>query len=184
MLEKLISRTEALIAAFRENNVIDLKHLANDCIEDAAMQNDELFAQLSLIAYSLNKLSSKDHIVRNAKWGSAKNAILGLLEKCIAFLKAKKIREFKAELQGVSDKVRGIDETLGHYVENVFDKARVKQASTAYAFGLSLSSAAGLTGADKKELLNYIGTTKIHDEQEEGAGIESRLKVLRQIFQH
>ena len=43
-------------------------------------------------------------------------------------------------------------------------KARIKQASRAYSMGLSLGEAASLTGANKTQLLRYIGSTKIHDQ--------------------
>jgi len=49
-------------------------------------------------------------------------------------------------------------------------------ASSAYAFGLSLGSAADLTGADSKELMQYIGATKIHDEEEIELNISQRIK--------
>ena len=56
-----------------------------------------------------------------------------------------------------------IDESLGNYVQDVIEKARVKQASRIYAMGLSVDKAVGLTGADKFQLMSYIGGTTIHD---------------------
>ena len=52
----------------------------------------------------------------------------------------------------------------GRFLGDLIGKARVKQASRAYALGLSLSSAIELTGANRFELYAYIGRTKIHDD--------------------
>jgi hypothetical protein len=72
---------------------------------------------------------------------------------------------------------------MGNYVSNLYEKARIKMASSAYGLGLSLSQAAMLTGADKKQLLNYIGITKMHDEIKETKGIASRIKSLKKALE-
>ena len=59
--------------------------------------------------------------------------------------------------------IQDFDKEAGNYIQDVIYKARVKQASRAYALGLSLGKAAELTGVEKSFLLSYIGVTKIHD---------------------
>ncbi len=178
MQRELIAAIEKLERAFKENDLLTLKRTSNESIEKAALKSDRLLAEVSLIAYSLSKLSSKEHIVKNAKWPAAKKTILVSLSRAISSLKESRLQEFERNLRKISENVTRTDEKLGHYVLNIYNKAKLKQASRAYAFGLSLSSAADLTGADKKHLLEYIGATKIHEEERSPMKIRERLKHL------
>ncbi|MEM4327213.1 MAG: hypothetical protein QXZ13_03555, partial [Candidatus Diapherotrites archaeon] len=91
-------------------------------------------------------------------------------------------RAFKKHLKETIEKIEEIDQNLSHYAKAMYEKAKIKQASTAYALGLSLSQAATLTGANKKELQKYIGITRIHDEEPYKESIAERLSVLRNII--
>ena len=63
MGSKTANRTEALVTAFQANNSVDLKRLANDSIREAAVENDKELAELAVIAYTLYKILSKDHLL-------------------------------------------------------------------------------------------------------------------------
>ncbi len=86
------------------------------------------------------------------------------------------------ELQKAVEDISKIDSEMSNYAIAVFDKAKTKLASTAYSFGLSLEQAAALTGAGRKELLNYIGATRMHDEAGVSLGISERLKKLKEVL--
>jgi len=111
-----------------------------------------------------------------------KSTIIFSLKKASDHLKNKNFNEFKKELDHISDKVFRVDASMGHYTANLYEKAKIKQASRAYAFGLSLMQAVNLTGANEKELLFYIGGTKIHDKEKSIKGINERKKLLEGIF--
>lgn len=178
MQKELMEELEKLKNAFEKDNLLELKEISNKSIENAAFLSDKLLAEVSLIAYSLSKLSSKEHIVKNPKWSAVKKTILNSLSKAISSLRENRLQEFKRNLSRISENVTDADEHLGHYVLNIYNKAKLKQASRAYAFGLSLSSAADLTGADKRQLLAYLGATKIHEEEKSKLKIRDRLKHL------
>lgn len=182
MISDLVNATQNILDAFDSNNQVKLRQLSNDLIEEAALKSDSVLAQLSLIAYSLHKMLSKPHIIAAGKWIKIKSTIIFSLNKASEHLKNKNFSEFKKELDNISKKVFQVDSSMGNYTANLYEKAKIKQASRAYAFGLSLMQAVNLTGADEKELLFYIGGTKIHDKEKSIKGIKERKKLLEGIF--
>ena len=182
MSYKMLGLMEQARAAFQNTNAMQLKEISNDATREAVVNNDRVFAKIAVIAYALSKLVSKQHILESASWGKARKAIINSLEGLIALLRKNMNDEFAASLGSFEAEVRKVDESLGNYVRNIIEKAEVKVSSSAYAQGLSLSGAAELTGADKTELQNYIGITKIHDEEETKLFMAERMRKIRKIF--
>jgi len=182
MISDLVESTNKIRTAFERNDLVKLRQLSNNLIEEAALKSDKVLAQLSLISYSLQKILSKPHIVEAGKWNKIKLTIISCLQKASMHLKKRNFNEFEKELDNISDKVFEVDSSLGNYVANVYEKARIKQASRAYAFGLSLRQSVSLTDANEKDLLSYIGGTKIHDREKEFKGLKERKKLLDGIF--
>ncbi len=183
MLSEITQQMREIKDAFAQGNVMELRTQSNRAINNAAFRSDKLLAEISLIAYSLHKMSIKTHITQNPRWSKVKATILQSLDNAIEALEEKDIQQFEAELQELSKRVIETDSELGNYAANIYETARVKMASSAYGLGLSLSQAAMLTGADKKQLLNYIGITKMHDEVKEARGIGARLKQLKKVLE-
>jgi ElaB/YqjD/DUF883 family membrane-anchored ribosome-binding protein len=182
MISELVYFTEGIRKSFEENDLIKLRKLSNKLIEDAALNSDKILAQLSLISYSLQKLLSKPHIIKSGKWKKVKKAIDSSLKKALNELKKRNLKQFRKELNSISKKVFEVDSSLGNYIANIYEKARIKQASRAYAFGLSLMQAISLTNANEKDLMAYIGGTKIHDKERDIKGIKERKKFLEGLF--
>jgi hypothetical protein len=175
----LLSFLERVIACFEKQDIFGLKGAANKAIEQASLENDRRLASLALVSYCLHKMASKQHIVGDDRWREIKHDILFDLKKAGKSAEAGDLEEYDHWLAAVIDSVRQADKELGYYVQDIFEKARVKYASAAYSMGLGLGQAAELTGADKKELLRYIGVTKIADREGVTAGIGERLKRLK-----
>jgi len=148
-------------------------------MEEAALANDKQLAKFALIAYCLHKMSSKQHVVMHGRWPDIKHDILFDLEKAVKAIERGDLKAAGEKLDAVIGSVKAADESIGNYVQNLFEKAKVKYASKAYSMGLGLGQAAALTGAEKKALLRYIGVTKIADRQAVGPGIGERLKRLK-----
>jgi len=184
MLKDLISRMKSIKEAFSKKELVKLRNESNGLIELAALHSDKVLAEMSLIAYSLHKILSKPHIIDSLKWKSVKAKIIDSLDESIECLKRKDFDSFKTELSELSKKVSAVDKEYGNFIQNVFEKAKVKQASRAYALGMSLSQSADLTGASKRELLSYIGATKIHDAEEKRLGIKERKQFLGGLFRN
>ncbi|AJF59599.1 MAG: hypothetical protein J4224_02410 [Candidatus Diapherotrites archaeon] len=168
--------------AFQAADSFRLKKLSNAAIGEAVLDNDPMLAEVAVAAYSLSKLVSKEHVVKSPNWVKAKKEITASLNSSTKIIQQKNEGLFKRNLSSIVNRVRAVDRSLGNYVRNISDKGRIKVASTAYARGLSLSQAARITGADKKELQNYIGITKIHDEETVKLSMKDRMGIAREIF--
>ena len=165
--------------SFSKLEIVRLKSLGNEALHAATLENNKLLAKIALISYSLHKLSTKEHIVMNKNWTSARKAILRNLEKALNAAKQKDLENVEKQLGLVIEDVVGIDRDLGYFLTNLFDKAKIKLASRAYAFGTSLGQAAELTGANKEQLQRYIANTVIHEEKMPEMGIAKRLEQLK-----
>jgi hypothetical protein len=182
MFKSLSYDLNEVVKLFRQRKLFDLRGLSTRLIKEASIENDLAKAELGVIAYSLHKIESKPHFVNDPKWPKVKQAIAQNLETASFAASNNNSKQFLLKLKKVISQIVSIDKQLGNYAQNIYDKAKVKQASTAYSFGLSISQAANLTGADKKELQNYIGFTKMIDEEEESKTIISRVGELKKIF--
>ncbi len=151
-----------LITAFSRSDSFWLRQLSNKLIEEAIVKDNPNLAKLSLIAYSLSKLTSKPHFTYSKNWEKFRRNLLILFatEKQEENT-PKKMGEL---LENVISEIRSFDSEATNYIRDAIEKAKIKQASRAYAFGLSLSQAAELTGADKSSLMDYVGSTTIHDQ--------------------
>ncbi|MBN1940804.1 MAG: hypothetical protein JW772_01335 [Candidatus Diapherotrites archaeon] len=168
--------------AFSKPDIVRLKKLGNHILNLAGFDNNKLLAKISLIAYCLHKLLTKEHIVTNKNWNSVRNSILRNLEKGMKEAEEKDFKRLEKQLEAVIKDVQGIDSDLGYFLTGLFDKAKIKLASRAYVLGLSMGQAAELTGADKKQLQSYIANTVIHEEKLPQIGIAKRLEKFKKIM--
>ncbi len=148
--------------AFQNLDTIKLREIANQAMEEAVLRNDKLLASVAIFSYSLSKILTKVHFRKREDWGKFKKVMSRELSMLVGLTKTRKdiYRIIENKLIKL---VEEIDKEAGNYTRNLVYKARVKMASTAYALGVSIGTAVELTGADKFELLRYIGVTKIHD---------------------
>jgi len=165
--------------AFAKQDVFRLRELSNEAIREASLNNDSFMAEIAIAAYALHKLSTKEHITKSRNWERIRKNILRALERSVSLVNSAKIEEFEGSLRATIDSVRSADSELGYFTQNLYDKARIKLASTAYSLGLSLSQAVELTHADKSKVLPYIGGTKIYDEEMYEKGISERLAEIK-----
>ena len=175
-----INETQKL---FSENRLLELRGLSNRLIRESALNNDYAKAELGVIAYALHKIETKSHFVKNPKWNKIKQSIILILNEAKKASEENNSAKLINNLKRIIKHIRDINNELGNYAQNLYDKAKVKQASLAYSYGLSISQAASLTGADQKELQNYIGFTTMHDEEIEIKSITERVKELKQLIE-
>ncbi len=183
MSYKQLEMLEKIEKHFSQEDSFALKELSNRATQSAVWGFDKGTAKIAVFAYALSKIVSKEHVVKNPLWGKAKRKIFFSLDECIKLLRKNKQEEFLHQLDKVEHSVTEVDHDLGNYVRNIWDKAKIKIASNAYAQGMSLSKATDLTNANKAELQNYIGITKIHDEEKTGITMKQRMKIARTVFE-
>lgn len=173
---------EEVLRLFEERKVFDLRGMSSRLIREAAINNDYAKAELGVIAYSLHKIESKQHFVNSSQWGRLKQIVKEDLKFAANAVKINDTKQFLESLKKIIQHIRKIDFELGNYAMGIYEKAKVKEASLAYSYGLSISQAANLTGADKKELQSYIGSTTMHDEETEIKTISVRVRELKEII--
>ncbi len=176
-----INETQKL---FGENRILELRGLSNRLIRESALNNDYAKAELGVIAYALHKIETKSHFVTNPKWSKIKQAILLILNDAEKASQENNSEKLIQSLKKIIKQITDVDNELGNYAQNLYEKAKVKQASLAYSYGLSISQASSLTGADQKELQNYVGFTTMHDEETEVKSIGERVKELKQLIEN
>ncbi len=160
---------EPIRRALRKNDAKRLRELSKELIYRAVEEYDKHLAELAIVAYTLSKLLSKTHIVSDPRWKQYKKVLLDAVEK-----------EYPPEkIVGILSR---IDEEMGNFVRSTIEKARVKLASDAYATGMSVRAASELTGADPSDVADYIGKTKIHDEEEITISLKDRVGALRRLL--
>ncbi len=180
--KELLKAMGSVRESLKKEDSLELRLLANDSIKKAALSNDKAMASVSLVAYSLHKILSKEHFVKSKKWKQRKKAILSCLDRALASLEKGKMKAFHKCMGSIAAEVQKMDRSFGRYVQSLFDKARVKYAADAYFFGLSLSQASSLTRADRKAVQEYVGFTKLHDKDAAAEGIGKRLRAFRKAM--
>jgi len=176
---KLLASVRNLLSAFSASDARKMRSLGNRLIGDAAFENSKALAEVALVAYSLHKLATKEHVSGHDKWPLLKRRVLASLKNAVRQLEKGDEQGFEKTMKGIVKDISSMDAKIGNFAQNIFEKARVKYASNAYSFGLSLSQAAELTGANKKHLLEYVGATRILDREKPIMGIGERLKKLK-----
>lgn len=172
---------ERIISYLKSEDSFSLRDLSNKLIEKAVLLEDSRLVDMSLICYALSKLMKKPHVSKLKRWGELKQKLLKDLSEVKK--EPETIKETDKILKIVVEDIVEFDKEAGNYLETVIDHARVKQASRAYALGLSLSKAASLTGVNKARLSRYVGTTKIHDRHYvKTKSAEERYKTVKKIF--
>ncbi len=182
MFKSLVFDLKEVLKLFRKGNVLQLRGLSNRLIREATVENNLAKAELGVIAYALHKIETKQHFTNNVKWHKIRNNIYNNLEGAIFAASTHENEQFFRKLKRIILDINKIDSELGHFAVSIYEKAKVKQASLAYSYGVSISRASELTGADKKELQSYIGFTTMHDEEIEQKTIKERVNELKELL--
>ena len=170
-----------IINEFNKRNLDRLHRIDEQLLEEAIVKNNKDLIELTIITYSFRKLMSKKHILYNPKWSSFSSTVTNDLVYASSCFREQKIDEYRKAIKKVQDNIQNTDRTLGHFIHNLVDDARSKLASTAYAYGMSLSQASALLSAQKETVMEMIGTTKISDEDQKIKSIKERVGYLKEV---
>lgn len=187
-----LSETALLISnALRNHDVRAMRRINDRCIEETAIKFEQHTYLFALITYVLSKIISKPRYL-SQKTGARKttskkakdslSSVAKLLSSCESFAASADYTSLLSCQNKVLLAIERMDERDRRFVKGILQKGKLKIASTLYAQGISLGSAAEMTGTDKRELLSYAGQTMMFDRLREKKGIEARMKDLREIF--
>jgi hypothetical protein len=176
-IDKVIkSFVERSISAIRSKDALALRKVSSDAISEAAVDQHRELILLGLVDYGLSKMLSKTHYQEvNSKFYEE------ILEHFRSCLRGDK-ENLLFHLEAIEDMVIKLDETHGHYTENLIEQAKVKKASNLYYKGISLRRSAELMGIDEARLMDYVGSGRGHELKEGGSFLKRRISNARRVF--
>ncbi|VVC04954.1 Uncharacterised protein [Candidatus Burarchaeum australiense] len=178
------SLSEALLELadyVEEKDVHGLRKLSNKCLEKVSIDQHAAFLKPAMLAYAFAKVISKAHYWKDRSQAVFVNSALAKLSKAAKLADTDEPAALVL-LDEIAEALKGLDVKDGRFVRDIMQKAALKMASTLYAQGFSLDSAVAVTGADKRELVKYIGKTLMFDRTGSAKTMEERLKSLRSIL--
>ena len=154
----------------------ELKTLSEHAIEDVAAQKDLDLITVTVLLYSLYKMSATlsppdcQQLCKemNIAIQSLQKGNLGLYNSRIKIL-YKLVRESHSQVK--------------EHLQDVLHAARIKKGTALLDRGLSMGQAAGLMGLSNWDLQEYAGKTMSLHQHQEGTNVKKRLQQALYIFQ-
>lgn len=174
-LPEIVSEIKKLLDS---RNYEGLHKLEHKIIELSIINYNKDYSELCVVMFTLRKLISKAHIYDQDDWKKAQLEIDGNLDRAIKEFKDEDHSSFNNIIKNILFIIERADNKLGRYVTHIVDEARIKLASDIYAYGLSASQSAELVSANRSQLMQYIGVTKMPDEDKEFKSIGERVHLL------
>lgn len=178
-----LSETAVLIArALRDSDVRAMRKINDRCLSETALKFSEHAYVFALVSYVLSKILSKPRYLSESRAKQSFFALQTLLLQCETLAASANYPELLSCQNRILSTIEAMDERDRRFVKGILQKGRLKIASVLYAQGISLGSAAEITGTDKREVLLYAGQTLMFDRLKEKKGMAKRMKELREIF--
>lgn len=175
-IEKIIT---AILEQFRANDLDRLHRIDEKALEESIISYRKDIAELTIIAYSFRKLLSKKHIFNSPNWKGFREKTISNLEEAIKLSKEENKDNYNLKIKEIQNSIEKTDQLLGHFIHDIVFNARTKLASSAYAYGLSLSQASNLLSANKDLVMELVGQTKIPDEDIKTKTMTERVNFLK-----
>ena len=176
--------SEAILAvadAVEERDVHALRKLSNKALGEVSLNGRNAFLKPAMLAYAFAKVIQKPHYWRERSPTVFFGKALTKMAKA-AGMADKDEGGAEELLDEVAAMIGELDGSEQRYIKGLMDKSQLKIASTLYAQGFSLDRAVEMTGADKRELIRYIGKTFMFDRTKNPKSINDRLKALKSIL--
>lgn len=175
-IEKIIT---AILEQFRANDLDRLHRIDEKALEESIVSYRKDIVELTIIAYSFRKLLSKKHIFNSPNWKGFREKTISNLEEAIKLSKEENKDNYNLKIKEIQNSIEKTDQLLGHFIHDIVFNARTKLASSAYAYGLSLSQASNLLSANKDLVMELVGQTKIPDEDIKTKTMTERVNFLK-----
>ncbi|MCC7552582.1 hypothetical protein KO317_02865 [Candidatus Micrarchaeota archaeon] len=176
----ILEKTKKIKQAFKNKNVNLLKKVQYECIEHLAIEFNNTVYTLAVLCYMLSKMTSKPRYWQNKGIINYLKKIENSLDNVIQnYQNEEKITK---ALQDIIKTIHTLDIHDKKYVYNLIEGAKIKIGSSLYAKGMTLGVASDLSGADRIEIMQYVGKTTIYENMKEPIEIKERIERVRKIF--
>jgi len=178
-----LSETAVLIArALRDSDVRAMRKINDRCVSETAIKFSQHAYLFALISYVLSKILTKPRYTKPGASEGHLATLQALLLSCERMAASANYSELLSCQDKVLSTIEKMDEADRRFVKGILQKGRLKIASTLYAQGISLGSAAEMTCTDKRDVLLYAGQTMMFDRVREKKSMARRMNELREIF--
>lgn len=171
----------AIADAVEERDVHALRKISNKSLDMISLGEKPEFLTPALLGYAFAKIIQKPHYWKGRSQAVFFNKALGKLGRAAQVADSDQPAATRL-LEETAAMIGELDVADKRFVKSLLDKSKLKISSTLYAQGFSLDRAVEMTGADKRELIRYIGKTVMFDRVKSPKSIRERLRPLQQIL--
>lgn len=173
----ILNRVITILDKKEISDVLELKEISDHTLHDASIFQDKDSISIGVVVYALAKVFERDF--HNALMY---NKILNKLKEARDSLQKDDIDNYRLCIKDLTSIIGKVDFKFKMYVEQVLEKARIKKGSSLFAHGLSMARVAEMLNVSQWELMNYVGKTKIIDQEAPDVPVKQRIKLVRAIF--
>lgn len=163
---KLSSSLSKLLGALEKQEIAGLRKLGSGLGETALVENETLFVEIAVLAYSASKLLEKAHFQQAPAWKKGFPKIVEAVRGALFASAGGRASTVSKKIASANSEIERVSSSAGRFQTSVLQKARIKTGADIYAHGASLGRACELSGAPKEELQPYLGNTKLADKYE------------------
>ncbi len=158
-------------------DVLELKELSNHTLHNASIFQDHDAVTIGVLVYALAKIFERDF--HNPAYYAR---VTKKLIEARSSLERNDIDNYRLCIKEIFSIIQQVDYKLRMYIEEVLDKARINKGSRLFAHGLSIARVAEMLNVSRWELMEYVGKTRIADQEVPGIPIKQRIKLVRQLL--
>ena len=169
----------SILSAFQKRDSRRLRKLNDDLVKEAIIHFTKPMYEYSVLSYVLSKILSKPRFLQPEH----QHTINNILKRLNILARTRQGDEsfVLARINDVKSAIAELERRDSRFVLNLVTKGNLKVAATMYAQGVSLGTAAEMTGIEKQEILDYAGKTMMFDRVKEEKSIEERMKMVRTL---
>jgi len=151
-----------------------LKQLSEELVEGASLFNDPDCISVSVLAYSLYKIFSKNLDIEKTSLLGYVSAALGSVDNDT---------RFRSDIRKLFDHLKKYDKNIDTNILQIVKHVQVKNGLKMYEHGLSIGQAAEVMGVSKWNIMEYLGASSIVDQDSsQRIDCKTRLNFTKGLF--
>jgi len=152
-----------------------LTEVSDHVIHDATLYQDEDSISTAILVYALSKTVGKccEKEIPFRHFAEP-------LRKMHTYLSKDNYKFFRDELKRAIHEIKKTDEKLNVYVQEVFERAKIKKGSKMHEHGISIARTAEILGISQWELQQYVGIQP--ETSKQTMPVHKRLEITRALF--
>ena len=170
-----LQRAQKILERKDPNDMLELKELSNHAIEDVAVQKDIDLIAVTVLLYSLFKISEGLQEKEYALFSRE-------LQMASAALQRNFFAKYNASIKRLYALVLESHAQVKEHLQDVLQAARIKKGTVLLQKGLSIGQAAGLMGLSNWDLQAYAGRTTVLEQHTEIVSAKKRVLAAFSLF--